>query len=111
MDFLSRALNYENEIFEEYLAKRKELINFIQKLDFETLDKKQKIVFIENFKNVVDPLKTSISEIDTFNKDLTFKNINERSTQVNLVYLLYLALVGVSSDETLETEISESESL
>jgi hypothetical protein len=108
MDFLSRALNYENEIFEEYLSKRKKMINFIQNLDFETLDKKQKIVFIENFKNVIEPIKTSISEIDTFNEDLSFTNLNESRLKVDFVYLLYLFLFESSSDETLETESSDS---
>ena len=108
MDFLSRALNYENKIFEEYLSKRKKMIDFIQKLDFETLDKKQKTVFIENFKNVVDPIKTSISQIDTFNEDLSFTNLNESRLKVDFVYLLYLFLFESSFDETLETESSES---
>jgi hypothetical protein len=108
MDFLSRALNYENEIFDEYLSKRKKMIDFVQKLDFETLDKKQKIVFIENFKNVIEPIKTSISEIDTFNEDISFTNLNERSLKVDFIYLLYLFLFDSSSDETLETESSDS---
>ena len=108
MDFLSRALNYENEIFDEYLAKRKKMLDFVQNLDFETLDKKQKIVFIENFKNVVEPIKTSISQIDTFNEDLSFTNLNESRLKAEFVYLLYLFMFWDSSDETLETESSDS---
>ena len=108
MDFLSDVLNYEKSVFDKFIEKRKKLIDYIEKVQFETLDKKQKIVFIENFKNIIEPMKTSISEIDSFNNDLDFKTHNNTSTQVNLVYLLYLCLFGVSSDETEEIEISES---
>jgi hypothetical protein len=110
MDFLSKVKNYEQGVFDEFMAKRNKLLNTIENLNFETLDKKQKIIFIENFKNVVEPLKTSIQQIDTFNNDTDFKNQENvnTSTQVNFVYLLYLLLFTFSEEETLETEISES---
>jgi hypothetical protein len=110
MDFLSKVKNYEQGVFDEFMSKRNKLLNTIENLNFETLDKKQKIIFIENFKNVLEPLKTSIQQIDTFNNDTSFKNQESvnTSTQVNFVYLLYMFLFTFSPDEILETEISES---
>jgi hypothetical protein len=110
MDFLSKILNYERGVFEEYCDRRQQLLQNVDKIDFKTLDKKQKVVFIHHLKNIIDPVKSSTGEISNFLENTEFKDENSlnQSNQVNLVYLLYLYLSRGASDPE-ETEISESE--
>lgn len=111
MDFLSRVLNYERGVFEKYCSGRQEFLEKINGIDFKTLDKKQKVVFIHHLKNIIDPVKSSTMEISNFLENTEFKDENSlnQSNQVNLVYLLYLYLSRGASDPEETEEISESD--
>ena len=115
MDFLSKVLNYESSIFEEYSSKRKDFIKNIK--NKVNLDKEQTVVFINDIKAVIDPIKMSISAIDHYLENVDFKN-NESVLAHNelcaMIYLfLGLRLTSLSESElTLETErLSESEEI
>jgi hypothetical protein len=112
MTFLSKVLNYESLIFEEYSSKRKNLIENIKKI--ETLDKRQSIVFINDLKAIIDPIKTSISAIDHYFTNLDFKNEENVTSFKELNDLFYLFLIlrlksFSESELTLETETDSSE--
>ena len=59
-----RLLNYENEVFNEYVSKRKILIEKINILETNKLDKSQLLIFINDIKDVLDPIKLSCANID-----------------------------------------------
>ena len=99
---------YESSIFEEYSSKRKNLIDHIDSLG--VLSKSQTVVFINDLKAIIDPIKTSISSIDHYFNNLDFKNTEstENLQDLNKLMLLYLFLETYSTDETEETSVPES---
>ena len=111
MDILSRVLNYESSIFEEYSSKRKDLIENIKKQN--KLDSSQLFIFINDLKAVIDPIKTSISAIDHYFTNTDFKNNASflEAQELNNLFYLFLGLrLNSRSDSelALETEISDS---
>lgn len=110
MDILSRIIKYEADVFEEYTSKRQKLLDNIKNINIVSLNKNQKEIFINDLKAIIDPIKTSISEIDYYFTNTNFTK-TESITKLDFIYRLLL-LRGVSSSElsSEETEISESES-
>ena len=108
MDLLTKIKMYESSIFEEYSSKRKNLINHINSLG--VLSKSQTVVFINDLKAIIDPIKTSISSINHYFNNLDFKNTEstENLQDLNKLMLLYLFLETYSTDETEETSVPES---
>lgn len=108
MDLLTKIKMYESSIFEEYSSKRKNLIDHIDSLG--VLSKSQTVVFINDLKAIIDPIKTSISSIDHYFNNLDFKNTEstENLQDLNKLMLLYLFLETYSTDETEETSVPES---
>ena len=107
---LSKILNYESLIFEEFILKRKKLIENISKLAL--LNKNQLFIFINDLKAIIDPIKTSTIAIDHYFTNTSFEN-NEsvlEQEQLNKLLSFYL-LFGLFSTEALETEVSESVSV
>ena len=113
---ISKILNYESSIFEEYIMKREKVLCSIKNV--RTLNKNQELVFIHDLKEIIDPIKMSINSMDHYLSNVDFtdqKNIN-LTTDITLLYLLVgLRFNGIRSDseselvsdtETLETEIS-----
>ena len=110
MDILSKILNYESRVFNEYTTKRQLMLSHLSCLNICTLDKDQINVFIHDMKCIIDPVKTSISEIDYYFTNTDFKktgNLN-RLKQLKTILLLYILL---NQSETEDTEIPESESV
>ena len=110
MDILSRIIKYEADVFEEYTSKREKLLDNIKNIKIVSLNKNQKEIFINDLKAIIDPIKTSISEIDYYFTNTNFTK-TESITKLDFIYRLLL-LRGVSSSElsSEETEISDSES-
>ena len=113
---ISKILNYEASIFEEYITKREKVVSSIKNM--RNLNKNQELVFIHDIKEIIDPIKMSINSMDHYLSNVDFtdqKNIN-LTTDITLLYLLVgLRFNGIRSDseselvsdtETLETEIS-----
>ena len=110
MDILSKILNYESQIFNEYTTKRQLMLARLSCLNIDTLDKDQINVFVHDLKSIIDPVKTSISEIDYYFTNTDFKktdNLN-RLKQLKTISLLYILL---NQSETEDTETPESESV
>ena len=104
---LSRILTYESKIFQEYSDKRNLLLTHISELDTNTFTKEQMCIFTHDIKSIIDPIKTSISEIDYYFTNTDFKKTEslEHFKQLNNIYLLFFGLYALS--ETEETESDE----
>ena len=113
---ISKILNYESSIFEEYITKREKVVCSIKNM--RNLNKNQELVFIHDLKEIIDPIKMSINGMDHYLSNIDFidqKNIN-LTTDISLLYLLIgLRFNGIRSEseselisdtDTLETEIS-----
>jgi len=92
MTILSKILNYESSIFEEYSSKRKNLIDNLKTLNIDTLDNSQLSIFTNDLKAIIDPIKTSISAIDHYFTNTDFKNNQSTLEQNDLGALFYLFL-------------------
>ena len=97
-----KILNYEKEIFNEYISKRKKLIKNIKEQTF--LNKKQSLNFVNDLKAIIDPIKTSISSIDYYFTNLNFDK-NNTETDISKILCTYLLLETylTSSLDTLDT--------
>lgn len=108
MTILSKILNYESSIFEEYSSKRKDLIDHIKSVS--NLDNSQLLIFVNDLKAIIDPIKSSISAIDFYFSNTDFRN-NESEIafkKIKDLYFLFLLTSFTDSEEALDTEISES---
>lgn len=78
MTLLNKILNYEEEIFNKYVAKRQQLIQNLKEKDFK-MTKPQLITFIKNLSCVIDPVKNTINLIDDFidNQDIYQSEISQ----------------------------------
>ena len=105
-----KILNYEKEIFNEYISKRKKLIKNI-KLQ-KNLNQSQTLNFINDIKAIIDPIKTSLDSIDYYFTNLNFdksKSIDEISKMLFIYLFLEIRLGVTSSLDTLDTLESDSE--
>ena len=107
MDILEKILNYESHIFNEYLVKRNLMISHLKKVNLNLLNKNQLNVLVHDMKSVIDPVKTSISEIDYYFTNTDFKKTDnlKKLDQLKAMSLLYILL---NQSETEDTETSES---
>ena len=62
--FKDSILKYEESIFNEYISKRSKLIENIKNLQLNNLDNNQLLNLISDLKVIIDPIKTSIMNID-----------------------------------------------
>lgn len=106
MDLLSKVIDYENSVFEEYLSKRKKLLEHLKTI--KSLNKSQANVFIHDLKSIIDPIKTSISEIDHYFTNTDFKKTDNIDSYKKMNEFLYLFLLLYSFSELDETDISEA---
>ena len=105
-----KILNYEKEIFNEYISKRKKLIKNI-KLQ-KNLNQSQTLNFINDIKAIIDPIKTSLDSIDYYFTNLNFdksKSGDEISKMLFIYLFLEIRLGVTSSLDTLDTLESDSE--
>ena len=116
MDILSKILNHEQSVFDEYCKSRQKLIQHIKNI--KGLNRSQMNVFVHDLKAIVEPIKTSINEIDYYFTNTDFKKTEsiealEKVKQLNFLYL-FLRLGSSETEETEETEVvsdSDSDSL
>lgn len=113
MDILSKIIKYECSVFEEFCLKRKELLEHIKSVKTNELDRKQMMIFVHDIKAIIEPIKTSISEIDYYFTNTDFKN-NESIKQFNFIYTLlclreYISTEPLDETDADDTEISDSE--
>ena len=109
---LSKILNYECEIFNNYTTQRSKFIKDLEQIKINNLDNTQLLNFIDNLKSITDSLKSITAAMEEFNP-LENNKINE--TQFILFYFLFGSrFFGTSSSELIEDvslpELSESDS-
>ena len=113
---LNKLLNYENSIFNKYITKRKLLIEKINSIETNKLDNSQLLIFINDIKEVIDPIKTSCENIDHLLSNVDFKNnksFQSNKDILNIIIMFYLFkdrldLNLTSSEESEETELTDS---
>ena len=90
---LSKILNYEEKIYTEWSLKRKELLENLKKIEINTLNNDQLLIFINDLKNVIDPLKTSIEHIDHFNSNSDFQNRDSINNSIDFQKIILLNIL------------------
>ena len=113
---LNKLLNYENSIFNKYITKRKLLIEKINSIETNKLDNSQLLIFINDIKEVIDPIKSSCENIDYLLSNVDFKNnksFQSNKDILNIIIMFYLFkdrldLNLTSSEESDEIELTDS---
>ena len=119
MSLLFKVLKYESEIFEKYQKNRAELLKFIGEIEINNIPKEKILIFINDLKQVIDPLITCSTNIEYLisnkmesNDSIEYqKNLKEI---FNIYFFLeYLRLLGGTSDslDSLDSLDSELEIL
>ena len=106
MSLLSKILNYELKVFEEYLSNRKVFIEKIEKIETNNMNKNQLLIFIENIKNVIDPLKSSIHSMENFDQ---FDNSFDTTTFIQF-YFLFESFFRKNLESLLDDELIDPRS-
>ncbi len=103
MSLLFKIIEYESKVFNDYLLQRQSFLEHLKKININNLDNTKLSILINNIKDIIDPIKTSTSNIDYYLKDhLSPKNDN---------LLFYLLLGTIGSESLLLNEVrSESDS-
>ena len=106
MDILSKILNHEDEIHNRYLTKRTKLLEHIKQIEINNLNKDQLLIFINDLKAILDPIKTSIGSMEHLLSNKFFKKEDSLQDHSYLLFFLILKtffFVGSSdSDESIE---------
>ena len=105
---LSKILNYEQKVFNEYIDSREKMLDFLKKIEINKLDQSQLLIFIENLKNVIDPIKTSNSLIPEL---ISFKKSNQFDENKFILFYLLFGNLFFGGPESESNEEPESESL
>lgn len=116
---LNKLLNYEKSIFNKYITKRKLLIEKINSIETNKLDNSQLLIFINDIKDVLDPIKSSCENIDHLLSNVDFKNnksFQSNKDILNIITMFYLfkdrldltLTSSEESDEIDETELIDS---
>jgi hypothetical protein len=109
--FIDKILNYEKLVFDEYNLKRNNLIENIKNLQLKDLDKNQLINLTSDIKLIIDPIKTSIINIDDYfiNHNNKFNNNESIKTISNLNQLITFFFLFTGSDSGSESlSVSDS---
>ena len=112
---LIKILNYENKIFEEYISKRTLFLENLKIIKINELSKEQLLNFINDIKNIIDPLKSSICSIDDYFLNINFTKKNDTGELMNTYLFLGYFFTLISSEltelksESESSELSESE--
>lgn len=88
---ISKILNYESTIFNEYKLKREKLIIFLEQIEINKLNNDQLLIFINDLKNIIDPIKSSTENIDHIISNKNFEN--KESLNNNLILTLISLLL------------------
>ncbi len=111
MSLLFKVLKYESEIFEKYQKNRTELLKFINEIEINNAPKEKVLIFINDLKQVIDPLITCNQNIEYLLSNNMESN-ESTEYQKNLkelfnvyLFLEYLRLLNGTSDSELDSEL------
>jgi len=112
-DLISKIITYEQGVFDEYTTKRGRFLNHLKSVS--NLQHPDLSVLVNDVKAIIDPIKTSISEIDFYFTNTEFKNNKNREENTLLFYLLLLRTfsseLSESSDSVSDKSVSVSDSV
>jgi len=110
MDIISKILNYEKEIHNEYISKRQKLLSFLEKIEINKLEKKQLLIFINDLKAIIDPIKTSTESINFLFTNTSFeKDKNSKENNYLFLLLLFETIFSETSEISETSDSSDSE--
>jgi hypothetical protein len=126
--FLSKILNYENEIFNKFIQTRTNLIknlNGLKENEEFNFNQRQLINFVNSLKGVTDSLKSVNNQIDEYfvNYDLDFNRQTDLQDNNFIIFYflfkdLFFSKIGsseeseqVSSSESVSESVSSSDSV
>lgn len=97
---ISKLLNHENDIFNKFIQKRTNLIKTLENIE---IHEHEKLIFLKNFKNIIDCVQSANDYMDNFNVEQT-----EIDTEFIRFYFLFkdTFLTTITSEEL--SDISES---
>jgi len=107
MDIISKILNYEKEIHDEYILKRQKLLSFLEKIEINKLEKNQLLIFINDLKAIIDPIKISTESINFLFTNTSFKQDKNLKENNYLFLLLFFETFFSETSETSESDDSE----
>ena len=79
MDLKGKILEYEQNIFDEFIEKRNKLIKHINEIVFPVLTQSQLDNFICDIKMVLDPIKNALENMDNLLTNTNFNNNNSHN--------------------------------
>ena len=100
---LFKIIEYESNVFNDYLAKRTLFLKKLKEIRINNLDNTKLSILIHDIKEIIDPIKTSTQSIDYF-----FTNLDQSSSKTieNNKFLFYL-LLGILGSESVSEELNE----
>ena len=108
---LSKIVEYESKVFEEYSSKRSLFLEHLKGIETNNLTKSQLLIFISDIKAIMDPLKSSTLAIEHYFTNTSFEKKNSiNDTKNMLFYFLLSTLISESLDPELESELTEESS-
>ena len=110
---LSKIIEYESKVFDEYSSKRLSFLEHLKRIETNNLTQGQLLVFISDIKAIIDPLKTSNDAIEHYFTNTSFKKNNSiNDTKNMLFYILLSTLISESLelDPELESDVTEESS-
>ena len=82
-----KLISYEETIFQEYLSKRNQLKSYLETVS--QINENELLVFVNDLKAIVDPIKTSTLAIDHCLNNSDFKNTQSISDQNELQKMFF----------------------
>ena len=79
MDLKGKILEYEQNIFDEFIDKRNKLIKHINEIVFPVLTQSQLNNFICDIKMILDPIKNASENIEYLLTNINFNNNNSHN--------------------------------
>ena len=84
MNLKDKIIEYENDIFNEFIEKRNKFINYIKNIDINVLSKEQVNNLIYDIKMILEPIKTSSENIDYIFTNTEFDKNNSEQDLINI---------------------------
>ena len=80
-NFIDKVLKYEEQIFQKYISKRKNLIENMKNLQLNDLNDSQLSNLTSDLKLIIDPIKTAIESIDDYFDNYNSLFVNNDSSK------------------------------
>ena len=105
---LKDILNYEAKLFEEYSLKRNNFLENLKTIKTNNLSQSQLLIFIHDIKEIIDPLKLSMENMDYYFTNTSFtKNDSIENSKKKLFYCLIDRFFTNSSELVESSELTE----